>query len=527
VTDVLIYDTTLRDGTQGEGFQLSVREKLAVAELLDELGVAHIEGGWPGSNPRDEAFFREARALRLQRARLTAFGATRRAKMSCDADPSIQALLASETPTVTVFGKTWTFHATHALGITPEQNLEIIADTVAYLRSRCDEVIFDAEHFFDGWADDADYALAALRAAADAGAHWVVLCDTNGGTLTRVISEVVARVARELPCPIGIHTHNDAELAVANSLAAVDAGATMVQGTINGHGERCGNANLISIIPGLELKMGRRCLPEGGLRTLTHVSRALDEITNQVPWTGRPYVGASAFAHKGGVHVSAVLKDARTYEHITPETVGNERRILISDLSGRANIDAKLAQHGLDANADEAGARAILARVKDLEAKGYQFEGAEASFRLLVDEALGRRKHHFDLDDLDVTVSLNGAAGTPATAVARLRVRVDGDVREGAAIGNGPVDALDHALRALVQKAYPVLEGVRLVDYKVRILASSEGTEAVVRVLIQSTDGHDYWGTVGVSTNIIEASWLALADSFEYKLLLAETEETT
>ncbi|MCA9562808.1 MAG: citramalate synthase, partial [Myxococcales bacterium] len=479
---------------------------------------------WPGSNPRDEEFFELAKASQFHQTRLTAFGSTRRAKVSCDEDDSIQCLIRAETPVVTVFGKSWKFHATHALGITPEQNLELIGDTVRYLKARVDEVIFDAEHFFDGYADDPKYALSALKIAEEAGADFVVLCDTNGGTVVPRLQETVRLVKSSLSCAVGIHTHNDSELAVANALAAVSEGATMVQGTINGYGERCGNANLVSIIAGLEIKMGRQCLPDGGLRRLTHVSRQVDELSNNIPWRGQPYVGRSAFAHKGGVHVSAVMKDARTYEHIEPERIGNERRVLVSDLSGRSNIVSKMADFGVELDPKDPRTRSIVERVKDLEARGQQYEGAEASFKLLVDEALGRRPSYFELKDMRCVVSLDDSVRVePGQSASRSEAVVEaivGGVTERAtASGNGPVHALDGAFRQVMSRAYPVLRDVRLLDYKVRILASSSGTDSTVRVLIQSGDGEEIWGTAGVSTNIIEASWIALVEALEYKLV--------
>lgn len=527
---VIIYDTTLRDGTQGEGVQLSVGDKLAITKLLDELGVGYIEGGWPGSNPRDELFFEEARKLELAHARLTAFGATRRAGVACDEDPSLQALLRSEVPVVTIFGKSWKFQATHALRIDPDKNLELIEDTVRYLKRHVDEVIFDAEHFFDGYADDPAYALAALKAAEQGGADYLVLCDTNGGTLPHVLAEAVRDAIQHAEIRVGIHTHNDSELAVANSLEAVRAGAGMVQGTLNGYGERCGNANLVSIIPALALKMGIECLPQEGLQQLTKVAHTVDELANRVPWRAQPYVGRSAFAHKGGVHVDAVKKDSRTYEHIDPESVGNQRRILVSDLSGKANILLKAEEYGVELRPDAPQTRAILDQLKRLENQGYQFEGAEASFRLVADEALGLRPKYFQLHDLHVHIQVGDEAEleagltaeghTPSSqTTATLELDVGGERAVASATGEGPVHAMDQALRQLVVKFYPELQTVHLVDYKVRVLDSTEGTGSVVRVLIQSSDGEGSWGTVGVSPNIIEASWRAMADALEYKLV--------
>jgi len=519
--DVAVYDTTLRDGTQGEGLQLSVREKLQVAEVLDDLGVSYIEGGWPGSNPRDVAFFEEIRKTSLRHARIAAFGATRRAKMGCEEDASIQALVRAQAPVVTVFGKSWRFHAERALGIEAELNLELISDTVRYLKSYFDEVIFDAEHFFDGYSDDAEYALSALTAALTAGADWLVLCDTNGGRLPWDVQEAVQVVRKHCDCKIGVHTHNDAELAVATSLAAVHAGATMVQGTINGVGERCGNANLISIIPALELKMGRRCLPEGRVRSLTSFARRVSEFLNQTPLSNQAYVGVSAFAHKGGVHVDAVLKDSRTYEHIDPSEVGNQRRVLVSDLSGKANVLAKIREQGLAFDERDPRMSTVLTRLKKLENDGYQFEGAEASFELLVDEALGRKKRFFLLLRLEVAVQF-GTEFVHSTdaAVSRVSIRMQiGDERaETVAEGIGPVHAIDEGMRRILVKFYPSLSGVSLLDYKVRVLANHAGTDSVVRVWVRSGDGTQTWETVGVSPNIIEASFQAIADALHYKL---------
>jgi 2-isopropylmalate synthase len=522
---VILYDTSLRDGTQGEGIQLSVSDKLQAAQLIEELGIRYIEGGWPGSNPRDEQFFAEAKtSLRLRHAKLCAFGATRRAGIRCEQDANLQMLLGAEVPALTIFGKAWKLHARDALRITPEENLELIEDSVRYLRHRVDEVIFDAEHFFDGYADDPAYAVAALRAAQSGGATFLVLCDTNGGTLPTAIEAAVRAVASQLKTPLGIHTHNDSELAVANSLAAVGAGARMVQGTINGYGERCGNANLVSVIPALKLKMGIDCLSDAQLERLRHVSRGMDELANRVPWPQQPYVGQSAFAHKGGVHVDAVKKNSRTYEHIEPEAVGNQRRILVSDLSGRTNVELKARELGVELDAKGPETRAILDRIKELENAGYQFETASASFKLMLDEALGQRPHYFTLRDLTVTArihddrgSFGAASGNDTTA--NLEIEVGGEVARASADGKGPVHAMDTALRALICKFYPSLHDVRLLDYKVRVLSSGEGTGSIVRVLIQSSDGTDDWDTVGVSPNMIHASWDAMVDALEYKLV--------
>jgi 2-isopropylmalate synthase len=543
---VVLYDTTLRDGTQGESVQLSVADKLTIAQALDELGMSYIEGGWPGSNPRDEAFFEAARKLRLTNAKITAFGSTRRSGITCEQDSNLQALLRSGTACLTIFGKCWGFQASTALRISTQENIDLIGDSVRYLKARVGEVVFDGEHFFDGYRDDPDYALACLQAAADGGADYLVLCDTNGGTLPHDVESAVATVVARLGTsrvsepgtdarsdggqvvagvPCGIHTHNDSELAVANTLAAVRAGARMVQGTVNGYGERCGNANLISIIPVLQLKLGRACVSAEQLKQLRHVARTVDEVSNKTPWTAQPFVGQSAFAHKGGVHVDAVKKDSRTYEHIDPELVGNHRRILLSDLSGRANLELKAKELGLALDPKAPHTKVILDKLKQLEADGYQFESAGASFKLFVMQCLGQRPEYFTLRDLEVTIafgdeSQNGTQnGTDDATRVRIEIGVGGEVAYTSARGAGPVHAMDLGLRSLIDRFYPQLSSVRLVDYKVRVLASGDGTGSVVRVLLQSTDGEESWGTVGVSPNIIHASWSAMVDSLVYKLV--------
>ncbi|MCB9680798.1 MAG: citramalate synthase [Alphaproteobacteria bacterium] len=522
MTRVWLYDTTLRDGTQGEGFQLSVAEKVRVAHLLDDLGVAYIEGGWPGSNPRDEAFFEAMRGERLQQARVTAFGSTRRAGIACADDPSLAKLLEADVPVVTVFGKSWRFQATTVLGISPEENVELVHDTVRFLAARVDTVIFDAEHYFDGAADDEAYALAVLAAAADAGARFLTLCDTNGGTLPHVVGDRVARALAHTGTPVGIHAHNDAELAVANSLEAVRRGATLVQGTINGYGERCGNANLVSILPALQLKAGHDVVAPEALQRLSHVSRMVDELSNNAPFTRQPWVGQAAFAHKGGVHVHAVMKDPRAYEHVDPGAVGNARRVLVSDLSGGSNVAWKAAELGYDLDPKAPATRALLARIKALEHAGYSFEDAEASLGLLFAEAHGTRRTWFEVEEADVwTVVAEPAVGDTVghhRTRAVVRIRIGDHAHPVVAYGNGPVDALGQAFRDVVCQVYPALRSVRLVDYKVRIMDSSDGISAQVRVLIKATDGVSTWGTVGVSTNVVEASWRALVDLYEHQL---------
>ena len=514
---IKIYDTTLRDGTQGEGVSFSMEDKVRLATRLDALGIHYIEGGWPGSNPKDLRFFRRMQDVTFKHAKLAAFSMTRRAGGTAESDANMQALLDAGAPVATIVGKAWDFQVTHALSTTLDENLKMIADTIAFLRPRTEEVMFDAEHFFDGFRRNREYALATLRAAEAAGAHWLVLCDTNGGTLPRDLVAIVQAVKTAVKAPLGIHVHNDAECAVANSLAAVGEGVRQVQGTMNGYGERCGNANLVSIIPSLVLKMGLDCIPEPNLHELRDVSRFVSELANRKPWAAQPYVGDSAFAHKGGMHVSAVLKHPETYEHIEPAAVGNRRRVLVSELAGKSNILWKAREYGIDIDRDTPDSRRILDELKALEDQGFQFEGAEASFELLMERALGRHKPYFELDAYRVIVEEQSHAAEPV-AEATVRVRVKGSLEHTAASGNGPVNALDHALRKALEEFYPNLRAMRLLDYKVRILDESKGTAAKTRVLITSGDGEETWGTVGVADNIIEASWQALVDSIEYKL---------
>ncbi|HYL99840.1 MAG TPA: citramalate synthase [Blastocatellia bacterium] len=517
---VTIYDTTLRDGTQGEGVAFSARDKIRVAELLDDLGIDYVEGGWPGSNPRDADFFRSARALKLKHARISAFGSTCHPKYQPEQDPNLKALLEAETPTVTIFGKSWDLHVTKALGITLDQNLELIRASVAYLKSKGREVIYDAEHFFDGYRSLPEYALSALQAAEEGGADWIVLCDTNGGTLTSRVSEVVADVTRLVKAPLGIHAHNDSDLAVANSIAAVTGGARQVQGTINGYGERCGNANLCSIVPILELKLGRCAVGLGRLATLTTVSKAVAEVANMKHPNQLPFVGKSAFAHKGGVHVSAVMSDPATYEHIVPEMTGNSRRVLVSDLSGKSNIVYKAEEMGVELDGDRSAAKPVVAKIKQLENEGYEYEAAEASLRLLIEEARGARTDAFKLEEYRV-VSSKQSNGS-VTCEATVRVDLDGNSKEATAHGTGPVHALDQAIKVALKGWRSCLDAVRLCDYKVRVLdVLDQGLASAsrVRVLVQTSDGESVWGTVGVSNNIVEASCQALADAINYRLL--------
>jgi 2-isopropylmalate synthase len=514
---IKIYDTTLRDGTQGEGVSFSMEDKVRLASRFDAFGIHYIEGGWPGSNPKDLRFFRRMQDVTLKQAKLAAFSMTRRAGGATESDPNMLAILESGAPVATIVGKSWDFHVTGALETTLAENLAMIHDSIAYLRQRMDEVLFDAEHFFDGFRANQEYALATLKAAEAAGARWLVLCDTNGGTLPADLVATIRAVKRAVKTPLGIHVHNDAECAVANSLAAVLEGVDQVQGTVNGFGERCGNANLVSIIPSLVLKLGLECIPTPNLRELRDLSRFVSELANRTPWAAQPYVGDSAFAHKGGMHVSAVQKHPDTYEHVDPEAVGNHRRVLVSELAGKSNILWKAREFGIDLDRDTPDSRRILDRLKALEDQGFQFEGAEASFELLMERALGRHKPGFELEAYRVIVEEQSAAEEPV-AEATVRVRVKGILEHTAAAGNGPVDALDHALRKALEEFYPGLKELRLLDYKVRILDESKGTAAKTRVLITSGDGRDTWGTVGVADNIIEASWQALVDSVEYKL---------
>ncbi|MFZ5590954.1 MAG: citramalate synthase [Bacillota bacterium] len=516
-TPVEIYDTTLRDGAQGEGISFSVEDKVKIALRLDALGVHYIEGGWPGSNPKDAEFFRRMRQQPLQQARLTAFGSTRRPGIPAHQDQNLQELVRSGVRTVTIFGKTWDFHVTHALQTTLPENLDMIAQSVAYLRQQGLEVIYDAEHFFDGFRANQEYALATLRAARDAGAARIVLCDTNGGSLPQQVAEIVALVKDQLACPIGIHCHNDGELAVANSLAAVQAGAVHVQGTINGYGERCGNANLCSIIPNLSLKLGFETIPRQNLPQLTEVSRYVSEVANLHHASNQPFVGDSAFAHKGGVHVSAILKDPRTYEHIDPAQVGNRRRVLVSELSGQANLLYKYRELDLDLAMQKEENRQLLQRIKELENKGYQFEGAEGSLELLLRRLKNGYKEPFRLESLRIIIEMK--ENSPVHTEAVIKMNVGGETVHTAAEGNGPVNALDNALRKALEQQYPCIKLMQLTDYKVRVLDEKDGTGAVVRVLIETGNGRRSWGTVGVSQNIIEASWQALVDSIAYGLL--------
>ncbi len=515
---VEVYDTTLRDGTQGEHMSLSVDDKLKITRLLDELGVAYIEGGWPGSNPKDAAYFERARALPLQHARLAAFGMTCRVGSSPAHDDNVRALLEAETPVVTVVGKTSMLHVREVIRAAPEENLRIIRESLAYLKAQGRAVIYDAEHFFDGYKLDAAYTLSTLGAALDGGAETLVLCDTNGGSLPWEVEAMTRAVAEAFPsAKLGIHTHNDGELAVANTLAAVQAGAVQVQGTINGYGERCGNANLCSVIPDLELKLGHRCLPEGRLAHLTRVARTVAETANMAPNHAAAFVGKSAFAHKGGMHVAAIRRNVDSYQHIDPGLVGNRLRVLVSDLSGRGNMLSKAEQYGVDLSREDAAE--VVAEIKALEAQGYVFEGAEASVALLMRRRQPDYQPPFELVDFMAVVEHRRGRGLFAEAT--IKVRVGGEAIHTVSEGNGPVDALDRALRKALLPVYPQLAAFQLADYKVRILDGENGTAATTRVLIDTRNGSKRWSTVGASANIIEASWRALADSVEYGLVMA------
>ncbi len=521
VPSVMIYDTTLRDGSQGEGVSFSVHDKLRAARLLDELGVHTIEGGWPGSNPKDIDFFNQARDMSWKNARLAAFGSTRRPRFAPEDDPILAELLKSAAPVITIFGKSWTFHVTEVLRTTPENNLEMIRSSVAYLRSHGREVVYDAEHFFDGYRADSDYALASLDAAVQGGASVVALCDTNGGSLPWDVEAIVRSVCERLPVPVGIHTHNDSELGTANSVAAVRGGATQVQGTMNGWGERVGNANLCSIIPLLQLKMGLRCFSDDQLARLTETAHTLSELANIPPNDRLAFVGRSAFAHKAGMHVDAVYKNPQTFEHINPEQVGNARRFLISELSGGSSIAGKAKEFGVDLAKSSPETRAILDQLTRMENEGYAFEGAEASFELLIHRALGEHTPLFHLDHYQVVMDRLGDGDD--RVVANVKLTVEGQTFLTAAEGDGPVNALDAALRKALRPVYDALGDIHLVDYKVRVLSASEGTAAKVRVLVETRAHDEVWNTVGVSSNIVEASWRALVDSLEYGLRYSKT----
>ncbi len=510
---VSLYDTTLRDGTQGEGFQLSGLDKLRIAQRLDAFGVDYIEGGWPGSNPKDVGFFREAKKLKLRHAKLAAFGSTRRAGIPVEDDPQVRLLLEAETPVVTIFGKSWEMQVTEVLRTTVGENRAMIRDTVAHLVANGREVVYDAEHFFDGYKDSPEHALATLEAAAEGGASCLVLCDTNGGTLPSEVMVICSAVRQRIPgTPVGIHTHNDCELGVANAIAAVKAGAVQVQGTINGYGERTGNCNLTSVIPILQLKMGIPVVPH--LEKLREISYFVDDVSNNPRFARAAFVGRTAFAHKGGMHVNAVKKLARSYEHIAPASVGNERNILVSELSGQDNILMRAEQLGLPLAKGSDEAKAVLRRVKELEHDGYSFEAAAGTLELLIRRELGDHRKPFDLTEYHTSFR-QYRDGHPPVCEATVKLSVNGTPELTVAEGRGVVNALDLALRKALLPFYPEIAGVSLVDYKVRIIDGHDATAAKTRVLIVSSDGESNWGTVGVSENIIEASWLALVDGID------------
>ena len=516
---VFIYDTTLRDGTQGEGISLSVNDKLKIAKKLDEFGAHYIEGGWPGSNPKDADFFDRQSELSLKQAKIAAFGSTRYKGYTCDTDPNIQALVAANTPVVTLVGKSWDLHVTHILETHAEENLDMIHESVTYFKARQKEVVYDAEHFFDGYKANSDYAMLTLQAAVQGGADVLVLCDTNGGSTPWEIEEITRRVVEKYPnVQIGIHAHNDSELAVANSLAGIHAGARHVQGTINGYGERVGNANLMSVIPDLQLKMGYHCVSDAQLKNLTTVSRYVDALANQTPNERQAFVGQSAFAHKGGIHVAAIMKVEESYQHMDPTLVGNQKRTLVSELSGKGNILYKAQEFGLDTSKDEA--RQALQQIKELENEGYTFEGAEASVDMLLRRMVENYEPPFKV--IDFMVVTENRQGRGLFTEATVKVQVNDKIRHTVAEGNGPVNALNLALRKALYEDFPQLQHIHLSDYKVRILDSDQGTAATTRVMIDFYDNSHpgkIWTTVGAHANIIEASWNAMIDSMEYALL--------
>ena len=514
--EVEIYDTTLRDGSQGEGINFSVMDKLRIAEKLDAFGVHYIEGGWPGSNPKDMEFFKQIRRRKFRNAKVAAFSMTRRKGLRVEKDDLMRQMLEAETPVITIVGKTWLLHVLEVLRATPDENLAMIADSIRFFKDHGKTVFYDAEHSFDGYKNEPEYALATWQAAEKAGADGIVLCDTNGGCLPVEISRITALARGRLSAPIGIHTHNDCGFGVANAIAGIEAGATHVQGTINGYGERTGNCNLTSVIPAVALKLGKTCVPKSSLRKLRELSLFVDEIANFKPDPRQPWVGATAFAHKGGMHAHAVERLAASYEHIHPETVGNSRRVLVSDMSGRSNVLAKAKELGLKLSADTPELRTILARIKELESQGLEFEAAEASLALLVQRQLRHRELPFAVESYHV--SMRGDHSS-SVCEATIRVRVKDKTAHTVADGDGPVNALDAALRLALSRFFPQLRKLQLTDYKVRIIDSATGTAAKTRVLITTSDGTRDWGTVGVSENIITASLQALVDSMEYALM--------
>jgi 2-isopropylmalate synthase len=514
---IKLYDTTLRDGAQSEGITYSLIDKMRIADKLDQLGIDYIEGGWPGSNPKDMQFYRRMSKKRTKHARLVAFGSTRRAGIRVNRDKNLQAILNSEARIVTIFGKTWTLHIKSVLHTTPQENLRMISDSIQFLVKQKLVVFYDAEHFFDAYQENPGYALRCLQAAQHAGASFLVLCDTNGGALPNQISRVIHEIKPKITVPLGIHCHNDAGLAVANSLLAIEAGCDMVQGTINGYGERCGNADLVPIIANIKLKFRYDCIPDDKLKSLTEVSYFVSETSNMRHMSNQPYVGDSAFAHKGGVHINAIMKTPKSYEHISPELVGNRRRILVSELAGKSGILLRAKDLRFDLTKDDLRTKKIYKLLQSMELKGYHFEAAEGSFELLLKKALGKVKEYFHLEGFRVVV--NKQSDKKITSEAIVKLRIKNKLEHTAADGDGPVNALDNALRKALKDFYPTLAEMHLTDFKVRILDEKAGTAAVTRVIIQSQDEKDTWNTIGVSENIIDASWQALSDSIEYKLL--------
>ena len=520
---VELFDTTLRDGAQTAGIAFSVEDKMRIANRLADFGIDWIEGGWPGASPKDDLFFEQMRHRDWPNSSLVAFGSTARPGHAVEKDRGLNNLAESGADAACIFGKSWDVHVTKALGITLDENLELVSGSVAYLKQNLERVMFDAEHFFDGYQANPDYAIEVLKAAVDGGADVLVLCDTNGGSVPSRVFDVVREVVAQFPDTIiGIHAHNDSELAVSNSVAAVQAGARQVQGTINGIGERCGNANLVSVIPILKLKLKIDCdVSDDELKQLTSLSSFVNEMANRLPWKHQPFIGQNAFAHKGGIHVSAIRKQSSLYEHIDPALVGNEQRVLVSDQAGRSNILSKMQmlEPEVGLAADDPGVAEAVKRIKELESAGYAFEGADASFQLLLRRAMGRFKRHFELVRFRVYDEKRGHDDKPE-AEATVQVRVGGKLKHSAALGNGPVNAMDKALRAALVDAYPNLSSMQLSDFKVRVLSTRQATEAMVRVLIESSDGHRKWSTVGVSTDVLEAAYRALNDAIEYKLVI-------
>ncbi|PKM83893.1 MAG: citramalate synthase [Firmicutes bacterium HGW-Firmicutes-13] len=523
MTSLQIYDTTLRDGSQREGISFSVSDKIKITQKLDDLGISYVEGGWPGSNPKDIEYFKKIKEIPLKKVKVTAFGSTRKPNIDITFDPNIEALLSAQTKVITIFGKSWDFQVTNILGTTLKENLDMISDTIRYLKNKKIEVIYDAEHFFDGYKNNSEYALSTLEAAQEAGADIIVLCDTNGGLMPLELMDIITRIKKKIKAPLGIHAHNDSGMAAANSIIAAQMGLRHIQGTINGYGERCGNANLCTIIPNLKLKMNLDCIDDEDLKKLTKISRYISELANLSHQGSQPFVGSKAFAHKAGVHVSAVSKYEKAYEHINPEKVGNERRILVSELSGKSNVLYKARENNIELNKDHPETKEILKLIKELEYQGYQFEGAEGSFELLIWKALNSYRNLFELEGFRVIVEKrkNG----PLTSEATIKLKVDNHEVHTASEGNGPVNALDNALRKALEEIYPEIKNIKLVDYKVRVLDGQDGTGSKVRVLIESSNDKKKWGTVGVSPNIIEASWIALVDSIEYGLLCKKIKE--